>query len=138
MSGKQGLHDAFKAARYVVCTEPAVEFKIGIASDGLDCLMSDHGAQQAVFVTAHNPAGECLTEQENSDRTAKLEKTLKQADYEYLEGFSTSEDDQWPREASFLVFGIDCDAASKILRPYHQSALVWLESGCAPTLYWLD
>lgn len=119
------LVKAYQTAIYSV-ESPQKNFtlKVGESCEPLIDLLTHAKVQTWAYVTAENPGSHLLTPQENAERSALLEKLLKEQGYLYYVGKSGSHDGSWPLEQSFLVLGIlEADAVGLAQR-YQQKALL--------------
>ncbi|MBS0317687.1 MAG: DUF3293 domain-containing protein [Proteobacteria bacterium] len=89
-----------------------------------------HGVGCSAFLTACNPRSQRLDDDTNAARQAALAHELR--GLVVLEG--VGQHDQWPGEASFLVFGLDLEAAKALAERFEQNALVWSGADGVPRL----
>lgn len=130
----RALAVAYRRAVYVVDSpEGELHFAVGRASPRLDRLLAELGVARAAFLTAANPGSHRLPEEENAARTARLRERLAAAGFRVLDGESRDRGGDW-REPSFLVPGIDPNAALALARELGQAAFVRLEAGRPPAL----
>jgi len=132
------LAEAYRLATYVVDTpQGELRFTIGHRSARLDRLLAGLGVERAAFLTAANPGSRRLSAEENSARTTRLgeqlQEQLAEAGLVALAGEGRDESGDW-RERSFLVPGIEREAALALARKLGQAAFVLLESGRPPKL----
>ncbi len=52
----------------------------------------------------------------------------------YIEGIGQHPSKQWPGEASYLVFGLELEAAKTLGRALRQNAIVWSDADAVPRL----
>lgn len=123
---------AYEQADYVV--HGRFVLKVGRRSAALDALMEEHGATRAAFVTAVNPRGEKLGDEENRTALAALEASL---GYPFYRGEGRDPEHHWPAEPSLLVVGIARGEAEALGRAFRQNAIVYAEKGAAPQLVML-
>jgi len=125
---------AYLAAEYVVFTEPPIALRVGEASEALDALLEDSGADTAAFVTAANPRGVPADPEDNALSTEALLVAQREAGYACIPGAGRDPRGEWPAEPSVLVLGISRREAEILGRSYEQNAIVFVERGAAPEL----
>jgi putative PIN family toxin of toxin-antitoxin system len=123
---------AYERAEYVV--HDRFTLKIGRRSCELDALLEAHGATSAAFVTAANPRGEVLSDEENRTALEALEASLA---YPFCRGEGRDPQGRWPAEPSVLVLGMPRGEAEALGRALRQNAIVCIEKGAAPELVML-
>jgi putative PIN family toxin of toxin-antitoxin system len=122
---------AYEAADYVV--HGGFTLKIGRRSAPLDALLEAHGATDAAFVTAANPRGEKLGDEENRAALEALEASL---GYPFYRGEGRDAQGTWA-EPSLLVVGMPRGDAEALGRAWRQNAIVHAKKGAAPQLVML-
>ena len=122
---------AYEAADYVV--HGHFTLKIGRHSAPLDALLEAHGATDAAFVTAANPRGEKLDDEENRTALEALEASL---GYPFYRGEGRDPEGSWA-EPSLLVVGMPRGEAEALGRAWRQNAIVHAEKGAAAQLVML-
>jgi hypothetical protein len=96
---------------------------------------SDHHC--AAFVTACNPLGALQTIEANRTATSRLAGRLRQlakGEGRVFTGTGCDLARTWPEENSFLVLGLDLDAARALGREFGQNAIVWAGNDAIPRL----
>ena len=100
---------------------------IGQASAALEKLLQARGYQEAVFITACNPHSQLCSAKENQAAQQRLYQVLSQYHTcTILPGKGIDPQEQWPGEESYLVLGLNLEAAKAIGRQFAQNALVWI------------
>ena len=123
------MERAYRRAIYAVATpQGELAFRIGRRSSRVDRLLVELGVERAAFLTAANPGSRRLSAEVNAERTSWLADRLACAGLRALAGESRDARGDW-REESFLVPGIERDAALALAREMEQAAFVFLESG---------
>ena len=132
---KNDLWRAYEQTHFYVreCT-PELCIRIGSHHDQLDQMLREHQCDAWSYVTASNPASELLSDDENRSRNRELEALLKSQDLVFYRGEGVGSDPAWPAEASFLILGIDRDAAMQFDRQFGQNAIVYGSLGHAAEL----
>lgn len=122
---------AYEEADYAV--HGRFTLNIGRRSAPLDALLEAHDATNAAFVTAANPRGEQLSDEENRTALAALEASL---GYPFYRGEGRDAGGRWA-EPSLLVVGIPRGEAEALGRACRQNAIVYAEKAAAPELVML-
>jgi len=129
-----GLVQAYRETEYrVFGTDPFV-ITVGVASSELLALYHGHKVTCAAFITACNPLGQELPAHENQRRQDELAKELNQRGLEYLVGVGQHPTGGWPGEPSFLILGLELEAAKCLGGSLEQNAIVWCGADCVPEL----
>jgi hypothetical protein len=129
---------AYQSANYRV--ERSCEtfiLRIDRYSEPLARLFEASGHHCATFVTACNPWGILQTFEANRAATVRLASRLGQlAPHAGLvfEGAGYDVQGKWLEEKSFLVLGLDLDAACALGREFRQNAIVWAGPDAVPGL----
>lgn len=113
---------------------PGFTLKVGQPSPELTVLMKRFSRSTAAFITAWNPMGQALSEEANRARNRALQQVLTQRSLPHWPGVGSGASGDWPGEESFLVLGLDLEAARRLGRDHEQNALVWAGLGRAPQL----
>lgn len=125
---------AYLETEYIAQAEVPLVLRIG---EGCPALAAEHGRRRiacSAFVTACNPYSRRLDEATNRQRHADLGRALRQDGLSFLEGVGRHPSADWPAEASYLVFGLDLEAAQALGRRLDQNAIVWSGSDAVPQL----
>lgn len=117
------LRMAYRRTAYVV-TDPTAPMvlKVDQPNQAAAALLQARGLESALFISAHNPWGACLTAAENQRRHAELLQALQP--WPLLEGFGASPKGDWPAETSVLVLCDDEDLQLEWLQHFEQNAAV--------------
>ena len=128
MSMDSALLAAYYATHYQVrYAEGEFTLHIGQASAALEKLLQARGYQEAVFITACNPHSQLCSAKENQAAQQRLYQVLSQYHTcTILPGKGIDPQEQWPGEDSYLVLGLNLEAAKAIGRQFAQNALVWI------------
>ena len=87
-------------------------------------MLHEHQCDTWSYITASNPASELLSDDENRSRNRELAAHLKSQDLVFYRGEGVGSDSTWPAQTSFLILGIDRDAAMHLGRHFGQNAIV--------------
>ena len=112
----------------------AITLQIGRRSAPLAALLRATANQNAVYITACNPASKLISPEENQSAMVRLyEKVTCYSNHIYC-GKSIDPSGEWPAEESLLVLGIDLSTARSIGQEFGQNAIVWIDSAAIPHL----
>lgn len=98
---------------------------------------AQHEVRCATYLTACNPHGRLLDAAENGHRMQSLREALRQKGWQWAEGFGQDPQDQWPGEASVLVWGMDRPMALAWGTQWQQNAVLFCGVDAVPELLWL-
>jgi hypothetical protein len=118
---------AYKSAKYIVNIDSS-EHRIYIDKPcpAVDDLLNSLGADSAYFITPENPFSITLSEQENVLRHQRFTKIMKDSNYSFYDGYGTDEDENWPREKSYLIVCDDANKMHKLASDFGQNGLLRL------------
>jgi hypothetical protein len=88
----------------------------------------------AVVITAFNPYGATLSDDENLAANELLRSNLKLLSATVLSGYGQGRDGGWPPEPSFFAVGIDRPRAAALGMLWRQNAVVWIGLDRVPEL----
>lgn len=135
------IQEIYQKAHYSVVV-PSVSgrdlelsFRIDESNQQIEELMTKHERSTACFITACNPNGQRIDEQENEARMKELETLIQEKQLPYYFGQGGDPKGAWI-EKSLLVVGIELVEADQLARHFEQNAIVWLQRGLAPALRW--
>lgn len=131
----QELIEAYRATLFR-CGEGSDAFvlRIGAHSAALEDLYTAAGVSTAAYVTAFNPRSEAQSADVNAIAHARLGTELAATGYRLVEGAGEDPEGPWPAEQSYLVLGMQLEAAQEVGRRYGQNAIVWAGADAVPTL----
>ncbi len=130
----QDLIQAYCETEYRALVEPPFVLTVGIASPELIRLYQAHKVACASFITAFNPFSRELTADENYRRQRELTKELTRRSLDFVEGVGQHPSGDWPGESSYLVFGLEFEAAKSLGKAFEQNAIVWCGADAVPNL----
>ena len=125
---------AYLETGYHVHAEPPFALSVGQVSSDLLTTHKTHSIGCSAFITACNPFSQMLDEAENQDRQRSLAAELARRGLKFLQGVGTHPSNHWPGEDSFLVLGLNLEAAKALGQRFEQNALVWSASDAIPQL----
>ncbi len=123
---------AYLETDYHVGVPSMFTLKIGSTSAELAEMQQTYDVDCSAFISACNPFSRRLNEQENADRHARLGTEIKNMGLRFIEGIGQHPDNEWPGEASYLVFGLSLDDAIALGKRFEQNALVWSSVDACP------
>lgn len=128
------LVEAYLETEYRVRGEGGFVLRCGEYSAALDAVHRRLGVESSAFVTAWNPYSRLHDEERNALAQAALVRVLGLRGLRYLQGVGRHPENTWPGEESFLVLGIEHDAACALAAEFNQNAFVWCGPSAVPEL----
>ena len=125
---------AYRETDFRVDTDPPVVLNVQVRNPALQQLYNAHRSESCVFITACNPHGALLTDEENEQLQQALARELAARSLQFLPGLGKHPIGDWPGEESFLVFGLSREAAKTLGRKFQQNAVVWCGPDAVPEL----
>lgn len=133
---RKELDHLYRTTDYVVRVDgEVIVIRIGEHSPAVDELLTESPRSWA-FLTAWNPYSRELTAEENARRQNKLINELNARSFRFLYGAGEDRHHRWPPEESFLILGIDHDAAVGLANKFEQNAIVFGQHGKVAELVW--
>jgi hypothetical protein len=110
-----------------------VAFTLCVEEPNLDLITAQHQRQVdcSAFVTACNPFSQLLDSATNLERQPSLARELNQRGLVYCDAVGQHPSNQWPAEASFLIYDLSLPEAKALGTQLEQNAITW--SGAAGT-----
>lgn len=130
----EDLIQAYRQTHYKALGPACVTLIINEQNPALSLLHLHHRVDCSAFLTAANPLSAELTPQENSERQLALADELRLRGLAFVEGIGQHPSNGWGGEPSFLVFGLNLQAAKTLAIKHEQNALVWSGSDSVPKL----
>jgi hypothetical protein len=125
---------AYRETDYRVGGEQPFTLRIGQESPELAALLARHRQRHAAYVTACNPYSCTLSSAENARRHAELGAELTRRGLLHIEGIGQHPTGVWPGEPSYLVLGLDYEAARALGNRLQQNAFVWCDEPAVHTV----
>lgn len=125
---------AYRETEYRVHGDRPFTLRIGEASEALAAAHKLNRAACSAYITAFNPFSQPLDDEANARRHAALRREIERRGLLSIEGVGLHPSDQWPGEASFLIFGLTLEAAKTLGTRLEQNAIVWCGSDATPQL----
>lgn len=111
--------------------------QIGQVSHKLELEQQKHHTDCSAFISACNPFSQLLDAASNAQRHGELGAELERLGLGFIEGIGQHPVNDWPGEASYLVFGLKLEQAIALGNRYQQNAIVWSDASACPRLWLL-
>jgi hypothetical protein len=125
---------AYRETDYRVHGHPPFTLRIAEACAALIDAHKRYRVDCSAYVTALNPFSQALDDAANAARHAALGRELDQRSLPCMEGVGQHPSNQWPGEASYLIFGLSLEAAKTLGTRLEQNAIVWNGADATPQL----
>ena len=125
---------AYLETEYHVFGDSPFTIRIGEPNSALAAACKRNGAETSAYITACNPNSQTLDDAANAVRNNSLHIELIERRLAFIEGVGQHPFNGWPGEDSFLIFGVDLEAARDLSRRLQQNGFVWAGSDCIPQL----
>lgn len=125
---------AYLETHYRVHGDTPTTLKIDESNPALAMLHAAHRVECSAFITACNPFSQDSSDELNAARQKVLADELQQRGLRYIDGIGQHPSNNWPGEASFLVFGLSLEAAKALGTQSGQNAIVWSGANATPQL----
>lgn len=125
---------AYQETEFRVFAENSLVLKISQKSDELLTLYKVTHSETCAFVTACNPMGGLVSEEENSELQKQLEEEIKFRGLTYIAGEGKHPVGDWPGESSFFIFDLSLESAKTLGKKFNQNAIVWCDKDAVPQL----
>ncbi len=116
---------AYRETEYRIQGETPFSLQIGMVNDVLLAIHKLYGVDCSAFLTACNANSQLMSSADNSIRQRQLADELARRGLTYLPGIGQHPSNDRPGEESFLVLGLNLQAAKKLGEHFEQSAIVW-------------
>ena len=111
-----------------------VPLKVGETCSALAAAHKRYRVECSAYITACNPFSQILDDAANAERHAALGREISQRSLASIEGIGQHPSNQWPGEASHLIFGLTLEAAKALGTRLEQNAIVWAGGDAVPQL----
>lgn len=101
-------------------------------SEVLGAIFNMAGLATSAFITAHNPFGNALPEEENKERHEELVRIVKSLGLRGFSGRGRDPEGLWPAEESLLIVGLCREAACTLGAQLQQNAILFAEEDFIP------
>ncbi|MAS82184.1 MAG: hypothetical protein CMF45_05805 [Legionellales bacterium] len=112
-----------KSIYRVYLDDEILEMRINRKSLKLEALMQKLNVEHCVLVTAYNPLGKKISNEENEIRHQRLRDDI-YGNWKFLEGDGLDPTAIWKPEKSLFIVGIKLDVARELSRKHEQLAFV--------------
>ncbi len=128
------LIEAYRETEYRVAGDQPFTLRIGEVSAELQALRSRQRSEPCACITACNPFSQVVSPSENAERHAQLGAELAKRGLTHIEGVGQHPSNNWPGEPSYLILGLDLEAARTLGMRMEQNAIVWIGADAVPEL----
>lgn len=128
------LIQAYRETEYRVAGDQPFTLRIGETSPELQALRSRRRSEPCAYITAFNPFSRVVSPSENAERHAQLGAELTKRGLTHIEGVGQHPSNNWPGEPSYLILGLDLEAARTLGMRMEQNAIVWIGADAVPEL----
>ncbi len=126
----------YESADYVIDDDPPIVFQVGVVHHGLALLLASFSAQSACLLSAGNPRGRRLSDDDNLDCRMQLLSKVEAARLNYFVARGENAEQSWAEDC-YLVFDLERIDATRWAHEFGQAAWIQIPpSGCAE-LIWL-
>jgi len=123
---------AYETTEYRVFSDLGLKMNIGKHNPNIPRYQDD--LLGVAFITAFNPLGEALSDEQNERLHESLCTSVRESDYQFKEGEGGDPTGEWASEKSLYIEGIGLSAAIQIGNQYRQNAIVWVGTDQLPRL----
>jgi len=110
-----------------------ITINIGVYSDAVKQLLIPYAPLGAIFITAWNPMGKVVYDEQNHRANKKLKSILLEMGLTVIDGYGISPCGSW-REDSFFAYPIDKHASQRLCEAFSQNAVVYVDNNGYPNL----
>lgn len=132
-----GTVQAFRETEYRVHGDEPFILRVGETCSALAAAHKRHRVECSAHITACNPFSQILDDDANAERHAALGPEISQLSLSSIDGIGQHPSNQWPGEASLLIFGLTLEAAKAMGTRLEQNAIVWAGVDAVPQLIML-
>lgn len=125
---------AFRETEYRAHGDELFTLRVGEICPALAAAHKRHRVDCSAYITACNPFSQILDDEDNAERHAALGRELGQRSLASIDGIGQHPSNQWPGEASYLIFGLTLEAAKTLGTRLEQNAIVWAGADAVPQL----
>ena len=129
-----GTVQTYLETEYRVHGDEPFTLRVGEICPPLAAAHTGHRVDCSAYITACNPFSQILDHEANPERHAALGRELGRHSLASIEGVGQHPSNQWPNEASYLVFGLTLEAAKTLGTRLEQNAIVWAGVDAVPQL----
>lgn len=125
----EAIDRTYRAMVYRVSPPLSATLKVGSRCSTLDLHLGKRKAEGAVFISAGNPLGRALSEEENLDRDRALNAVLKTMSVEHWSATRSLEKGGAKPIPGRLILPIELQAALEIAKNFEQLAMLYHPKG---------
>ncbi|WP_028209020.1 DUF3293 domain-containing protein [Paraburkholderia nodosa] len=125
---------AYLETYYHVAGDTPTTLQVGRFNPTLAALHDSRRVTGSALITACNPFSLELGPEANAERQTMLARELEQHGLAFIAGIGKHPSNNWPSEASFLVFGATPDIAKVLGEKHGQNAIIWCGADAVPQL----
>jgi hypothetical protein len=129
-----GTVQAYRETEYAVHGSEPFTLRVGEACPALAAAQQRHRVDCSAYITACNPSSRRLDDHANAERHAALGRALGQRGLASIAGVGKHPSNQWPGEASYLIFGLALQASRTLGARLEQNAIIWAGADAVPQL----
>ena len=129
-----GTCQAYRETHYHVLGDMPFTLEVGIANSSLAALYKSLRVQSCAYLTACNPLSQSFEACVNAGLQAAFAGELRRRNLKFVEGIGQHPKNQWPGEASFLVWNLSLEAAKTLGIKHQQNAIIWCGLDATPQL----
>ena len=119
---------------HVDAPDASFKLNVGCYSPELDQLHQKFGVSSSLYITAFNPFGDLLTDEENKAKQKMLVSEITDLGFDMMTGRGIAQSGDWPPEESVIVLGCNESTAITLSQKYHQNAVVFSNQNSIPRL----
>jgi len=125
---------AYRETEYRVLGGQPFTLRVGLVSADLLAAHKRHRVDCSAFLTACNPFSRRPGDSANANRQAALASELARRGLAFAAGIGKHPSNDWPGEDSFLVFGLNLEAARALGARFEQNGFIWSSADGVPQL----
>ena len=129
-----GTVQAYRETEYRVHGDEPFTLRVGETCLALAGAHECHRVECSAYITACNPFSQILDDEANAERHAALGRELSKRSLARIKGLGQHPSNQWPGEASYLIFGLTLEAAKALGTRLKQNAIIWASGDAVPQL----
>jgi hypothetical protein len=129
-----GTVQAYRETEYAVHGDEPFTLRVGQVCPALAAAQQRHRVDCSAYITACNPFSQPLDDEANAGRHAALGRELGQRSLACIEGVGKHPSNNWPGEASYLIFGLTLQVARTLGARLEQNAIIWTGADAVPQL----
>lgn len=131
----QKLISSYRNTEYKIFVEhQIIAVRVDYYSPSIKALLAVSSADCAAIVSAYNPYSQLRNDEENTLANKLLRDFLTKNNYRFLESLNIAPTETWPSEESFLVLGLDLNAAKNVGQRFKQNGIVWIDQAAIARL----